>query len=152
MAIKPLPENYEPPEKYYQVRLEPRLDLSSLRRRSSRPRGIFVRALAVAALVAGLMAVVSTGGVRPGQTTIAAPAPPPVAPSIVATESAAPTLASEQPERQARAIPLSGVDYTPVASIPRAPAPQAPAPPAATAFAPVERAPGFTGFTVTAGE
>jgi len=153
MAIKPLPENYEAPERFFEVRLEPRFDPSSFRRRSRRPGGVVMRALVVTGLMAGLMALVATGGFRPGQTMIAAPAPPPEASSIVASESADPAPGSgEQPVRQVRAIPLSDVDHKPVASIPRTPAPHALAPSAAAPFAPVERAPGFSGFRVTAGE
>jgi hypothetical protein len=129
-------------------RLEPRLDLSSFRKRSSWSGGIAARALVVAALMAGLMALVSAGGYhRPEPTRLAAPPPPQAAPAIVATEAAdRGPGAGARPDRSVRVISLGEVDYTPVASIPRAPPPAAAAP-----FAPVERAPGLTGFKVTAG-
>ncbi len=159
MAMKPIPVTFH-------MRAEPRPELLAARRHRARPYRIIVQGVSIFVVMGVGFGYVMSVMVSPKKMSLAGVTPPVVQVSPV---SPAPAVASappsfsvwQQPALTPASIPayqppaptsvtatvepVKPSDRTPVATIP---APRSRAP---SAFAPMERAPDYSGFKVTAG-
>jgi hypothetical protein len=150
MAMNPIPVTFH-------IRAEPRPELIAAQRHRVRPYRVIVQGVAIFAVMGVGFGYLMSAMVSPQKSAL--PVKPPsisAATTSAAPVSAAPVVASTSPSfpvwqqpapRPATAPfePAEESDRTPVASIPEA------RPRPSRGFAPMERAPDYSGFKVTAG-
>lgn len=142
MAMTPIPVTFH-------VRAEPRPELLAARRHRVRPYRVIVQGVAIFVVMGSAFGYVIAVMVSPQKNAAVAmkPAPVAAAPNVASAPPPFDVWRPPAPRPVATAFePAKLSDKTPVATIPDTTPPRP-----ARGFAPVERAPDYKGFKVTAG-